>query len=71
MFPFAVGYFDPLYLVLAAPALVLALYAQAKVSSAYRKYSQIRNVRNVTGLELAQYLLRANGLSHLQIQLAP
>lgn len=68
MFPLGFGYFDPLYLVFAAPALVLALYAQAKVSSAYRKYSQIRNVRSVTGLEVAQYLLRANGLSHLQIQ---
>lgn len=56
-------YFDPLYLVFAAPALLLALFAQWKVSSTYDKYTKIRNARNLTGLQVAQYLLRANGLN--------
>jgi Zn-dependent membrane protease YugP len=56
-------YFDPLYLVFAAPALLLAMFAQWKVSSAYDKYTKIRNARNLTGIQVAQYLLRANGLN--------
>ncbi|MCX7841088.1 MAG: zinc metallopeptidase [Anaerolineae bacterium] len=56
-------YFDPLYLVFAAPALLLAMFAQWKVSSTYDKYTKIRNARNLTGIQAAQYLLRANGLN--------
>ncbi len=56
-------YFDPLYLVFAAPALLLALFAQWKVSSTFKHYSQVRNARNISGEEAARYLLRANGLN--------
>ncbi len=56
-------YFDPLYLIFAAPALLLAMFAQWRVSSAYDKYTKIRNARNITGMEAAQYLLRNNGLN--------
>jgi hypothetical protein len=56
-------YFDPLYLVFALPALMLAMFAQWKVSSAYEKYTKVRNARNLTGMDVAQYLLRANGLN--------
>lgn len=64
-------YFDPMYLVFALPALLLALYAQFKVQSAYRKYSRIPNTRGVTGLEAAQWLLQANGLGHISVEGAP
>lgn len=67
MFPGSFLYFDPLYLLFALPALLLALYAQARVSSAFKRYSQVPNARNVTGVQVAQYLLRANGLN-LDIQ---
>ena len=56
-------YFDPLYLLFATPALLLAMFAQWKVSSAYDKYTKIRNAKNLTGAQVAQYLLRANGLN--------
>lgn len=56
-------YFDPMYLCFAAPALLLAMFAQWKVSSTYSKYTQVRNARNLTGVEVAEYLLRANGLN--------
>ncbi|MBI5301175.1 MAG: zinc metallopeptidase [Chloroflexi bacterium] len=56
-------YFDPLYLLFAAPALLLAMFAQWRVSSAYDKYTKIRNARNLTGLQVAEYLLRQNGLN--------
>jgi Zn-dependent membrane protease YugP len=56
-------WFDPLYFVFALPGLALAMYAQWRVRSAYGKYSQVRNSRNMTGEEVANYLLRQNGLS--------
>jgi Zn-dependent membrane protease YugP len=50
-------------LLFAMPALLLAMFAQWRVSSAYSKYSNVRNARNLSGLEVAQYLMRANGLN--------
>lgn len=56
-------YFDPMYLLFAAPALVLAMFAQWKVGATYSKFTKIRNAKNLTGVQVAQYLLRANGLN--------
>lgn len=62
MFPLGF-YFDPLYFLFALPALALAMFAQWKVSSAYNKYTKVRNNKGLTGVQVAQYLLRANGLN--------
>lgn len=56
-------FFDPLYLLFAAPAMLLAVFAQWRVSSAYSKYSRVQNANNLTGEQVAAYLLRANGLN--------
>ncbi len=56
-------FFDPMYLLFAAPAMLLAMFAQWKVSSAYDKFTKVRNTKNLNGMEVAQYLLRANGLN--------
>lgn len=56
-------FFDPMYLLFALPALLLAMFAQWRVSSAYSKYTQVRNSKNLTGEQVAAYLLRANGLN--------
>ena len=61
-------FFDPLYLLFAAPALILALFAQARVSGTYGKFSKVRNIRGITGAEAAQHLLRAKGLGHIVIE---
>lgn len=61
-------YFDIRYLLFSLPALLLALIAQWKVQSAYRKYSRVRNMRNMSGLQTAELLLRANGLSDVSVQ---
>jgi len=61
-------YFDIRYLLFSLPALVLALFAQWKVQSAYRKYSRIRNMRNLSGLEAARWLSRAHGLGEVSVQ---
>ena len=65
MFPMV---FDPMYLVFALPALLLAFYAQFKVQSAYNKYLRVENWRGLTGLDVARHLLQATGLSHLKVE---
>ncbi|MBQ2697064.1 MAG: zinc metallopeptidase [Clostridia bacterium] len=44
------------------PALLLTFYAQFKVKSAFAKYSKIRPMRQMTGRQAAEIILRANGI---------
>lgn len=62
---------DPLYFVFALPALLLALYAQFKVQSAYSKFSRVRNRVGVDGVRAAELLLRHNGLFGVNIEGVP
>lgn len=64
-------YFDPLYFVFAIPAMLLAFYAQFKVKSAYNKYTQVRNLRGLTGLAAAQAILGPEGLSGVTVKGIP
>ncbi|MCQ2551040.1 MAG: zinc metallopeptidase [Clostridia bacterium] len=50
-------------------AIVFTFYAQARVSSAFRKYSRIANKRGITGAEAARLVLDRNGLSDVEINL--
>jgi Zn-dependent membrane protease YugP len=61
---------DPRYLIFALPALLLAFYAQWRVSSAYKKYSRKPNRRGITGYEAARILLRSAGLDHVRVEQA-
>ncbi|MGB8647898.1 MAG: zinc metallopeptidase [Anaerolineae bacterium] len=56
-------FFDPLYFMIALPGLLLALWAQWRVNSAYSKYGKIANGRNMTGEQVAQFLLQKTGLA--------
>lgn len=64
-------FFDPMYLVFALPALILAFFAQYKVRSTYAKYSRVRNMRGLSGLDAARWLLGSSGLSHVSVEGAP
>jgi Zn-dependent membrane protease YugP len=61
-------YFDPRYLIIALPALLLALYAQARVRSTYNRYSQKPNRRGLSGYEVARILLRSAGLDRIRVE---
>ncbi len=52
---------DPTFL-LVIPAMLLAVWAQAKVHSSYRHYSQMMNRRGITGAEVAAAILRDEGI---------
>ncbi len=61
-------YFDYYYLILVVPTLLLSLYAQFKVKSAFSKYSQVQTMRKISGKEAAALLLRSNSISNVTIQ---
>ena len=54
------GYgFDWTYLVFILPAVLISLWAQLKVNSAFSNYSKVRTMRGLTGAQTAEYILRA------------
>jgi len=64
-------FFDPLYLILVMPALLLAFYAQFKVKGAYAKYTRVANQRGLTGLDAAKLILSSEGLGGVGIEGTP
>lgn len=64
-------FWDPMYLLFALPGLLLAMWAQAKVQSAYKRYLQVPSRTGLTGLQAAEKLLQSQGLSHLSIEGTP
>jgi len=60
-------YYDSTIL-LVIPALVLSIYAQYKVNSAYKKYSAIRNAKGYTGADVARQLLLASRINDVSVE---
>ena len=56
-------YFDPLYFVLLAPAIVLSLWATVKVKSTFNKYNLVPAASHMTGADAARALLAQNGVN--------
>lgn len=61
-------FFDPLWFLIMIPPLIFMIYAQARVNSAFNKYSKIVNAQHITGAEAAEKLLSSNGLSNVKIE---
>ncbi|MGN0721573.1 MAG: zinc metallopeptidase [Anaerovoracaceae bacterium] len=55
-------------MIILIPAILFTMYAQSKVNSNFRRYSNVRNARNMTGAEAARRMLDANGLRNVQIE---
>ena len=62
--------FDPLYIIMIAPALILSIFAQIKVKSSYSKYSKVPTSRGITGAQAAREILRAEGINDVGIELS-
>ena len=60
-------FYDSTYFVFVLPFVLLAAYAQYKVSSNYKYYAKVRNERNMTGAEVARIILDRNNLHHVKI----
>jgi uncharacterized protein len=61
------GFFDPTML-LVLPALVFAMWAQWKVQSTYKKYSEVRAANGLTGRQMAQSIMTRNGVTDVTIE---
>lgn len=59
-------FWDPTYIIV-LPALLLAIYAQIRVQSTYRRFSGVPLASGLTGARVAQEILRRNGLSNVEI----
>jgi uncharacterized protein len=60
--------FDPLYLIMIMPALLLSIYAQIKIKSTYSRFSQVPTARGVTGAQAAQMILKAAGIHDVAVE---
>ena len=61
-------FFDFNYWIFMLPALALMFAAQLYVSSTYKKWSKVSNRSRLTGGEAAHRLIRAGGLSDVQVE---
>jgi Zn-dependent membrane protease YugP len=57
-----------IYFLFALPALLLGFWAQYKVQSAYKTYSQVRTSNGLTGAEIARRILDNNQLENVKIE---
>jgi len=64
----ALFFFDPMYFVYVGPAILLALWAQWKVKSAYKQASRQPASSGLTGAQAAQRILNATGIADVAIE---
>lgn len=50
------------------PAFLLMMLAQIWVNSAYKRWSQVRNTRGITGAQAAQQLIQSGGLGQVTLE---
>jgi Zn-dependent membrane protease YugP len=60
--------FDPMYFVFALPGLLLGIWAQMKLSSAYGKYSRVATSSGLSGAQAARDILDRAGLTDVPVR---
>lgn len=60
-------FFDPMYLLFLAPALLLSLWASWKTKSAFKKYSKVAVMNGMTGAQAAGTMLERAGVQGVKI----
>lgn len=60
--------FDPLYLIMMAPTILLMLWAQSRVKNTFQKYSQVQNRQGMSGAEVARVILDSHGLHDVPVE---
>ena len=62
-------FFDPQYMFFVMlPGALITMFAQWRVKSAYSRWSKMPNERGLTGLDVAQELMRHRGLENVKIE---
>jgi Zn-dependent membrane protease YugP len=60
--------FDPLYLLVIGVGMALSMWAGARTKGTFAKYSRVGSRRQMTGAQVAQAILRDNGISDVRIE---
>ena len=61
-------YLDMTYVYFVLPALLLAMWAQIKVTKTFHRYNEITTQQGLTGYDAARKILDAHGLQSVQIE---
>ncbi|PSL50515.1 hypothetical protein B0H94_103127 [Salsuginibacillus halophilus] len=56
------------FIIYFALLLLIPLWAQSRVKSAYKKYSQVQNTAGMTGAQVAEKILRENGIYDVNVE---
>ena len=65
---FGYYYFDIYYFILVVPVLIVSLIIQSKLNSTFKKYSKTGNMRNITGAQAADMVLRYYNIQDVRIE---
>ena len=60
--------FDWTYVVLVLPCVILSLWASSNVNSTFSRYSRQFSIRNITGAQAAEQVLRSHGVYNVRIE---
>lgn len=60
--------FDPLYLILTAPALIFSIWAQFRVKSTFHRFERVGLRSGMTGAEAARAIVAASGLEGVTVE---
>ncbi|MDP7640374.1 MAG: zinc metallopeptidase [Candidatus Hydrogenedentes bacterium] len=64
-------FFDPMYLLFLAPAIIFTIWAQNKVKGTYAKYSKVPSIAGMPGHRAAASLLKSVGMPEVEIEPVP
>lgn len=62
-------YVDWVYIILVLPAVILSIWASAKVNSTFKKYSNMTNYAGLTASDVARRILYENNLYDVKVEL--
>ncbi len=62
------GWFDPMYFLFLAPGMLLAMWAQMRIQSAYAEASQIPSRSGVSGAEAAHLVMQQAGVRGVEVE---
>ncbi|MBQ8546563.1 MAG: zinc metallopeptidase [Clostridia bacterium] len=60
--------FDWTYIIIVLPAIILSIWASARVNTTFEKYAKVKSHYGITGARAARRMLDENGLQHVKIE---
>ena len=61
-------FYDYYYIILVIPAIIISMYAQFKVQSTYKKYSEVMSKKGLTAHDVTRKILDLSGLKNVKIE---